>query len=184
MHDITAKTSTSSTTIKPQLLPARVQPAAISVPQLRQRRFPRAGGRHHRALAHAGIPRQARPHQKAPDPQDLGLLLKSALDGRVPAHWPADRSVALEGLSGQITPEQYNRAWWALRLKIGASRRTRPRQKLFDAGAKYHVPANVPYTRYFWPILSVPFHRRSAKPRAAKTRSTAAPSTRTRPGNV
>ena len=43
-------------------------------------------------------------------------------------------------------------------------RRTSARRRIFDPGAKYHVPANVPYTRYFLAhILQFQFHRALAK---------------------
>jgi len=52
--------------------------------------------------------------------------------------------------SGAITPENYNQAWWDMRQKyqgiVPAVERT---EAQFDPGSKYHVPANVSYTRYF-----------------------------------
>jgi peptidyl-dipeptidase A len=68
--------------------------------------------------------------------------------------------------SGEITPEQYNQAWWDLRLKYQgvAPAGARPDAEFFDPGAKYHVPANVPYTRYFLArILQFQFHRALAE---------------------
>ncbi len=101
--------------------------------------------------------------QKAPDPsKDLGLLLQSALDkvaflpfGLLIDQW------RWKVYSGQITPEQYNQAWWALRLKYqGIAPAAARGEELFDAGAKYHVPANVPYTRYFLAhVLQFQFHK-------------------------
>jgi peptidyl-dipeptidase A len=64
--------------------------------------------------------------------------------------------------SGKTTPEDYNAAWWALRAKYQgiAPAGDRPDPDHFDAGAKYHVPANVPYTRYFLArILQFQFHK-------------------------
>jgi peptidyl-dipeptidase A len=63
--------------------------------------------------------------------------------------------------SGEITPEQYNKAWWDLRLKYqGVVPPVARTESDFDPGAKYHVPANVPYTRYFLAhILQFQFHR-------------------------
>ena len=64
--------------------------------------------------------------------------------------------------SGKTTPEQYNAAWWELRKRYQGlappSERADP--EFFDPGAKYHIPANVPYTRYFLArILQFQFHK-------------------------
>lgn len=101
--------------------------------------------------------------QKAPDPsKDLGLLMKSALDkvaflpfGLLIDQW------RWKVYSGEITPQQYNQAWWALRLKYqGIAPASARGEDFFDAGAKYHVPANVPYTRYFLAhVLQFQFHK-------------------------
>lgn len=51
---------------------------------------------------------------------------------------------------GTIKPENYNKAWWDLKAKYQGVAPAQPRgEEFFDPGAKYHVPANVPYTRYF-----------------------------------
>ena len=62
--------------------------------------------------------------------------------------------------SGEVTPENYNKAWWELRQKYqGIAPVTARGDEFFDPGAKYHVPANVPYTRYFLAhILQFQFH--------------------------
>ncbi|HTZ48132.1 MAG TPA: M2 family metallopeptidase [Verrucomicrobiae bacterium] len=55
-----------------------------------------------------------------------------------------------EVFSGQIKPDEYNKAWWDLRLKYQGVAPPVPRSEAdFDPGAKYHVPGNVPYARYF-----------------------------------
>ncbi len=52
--------------------------------------------------------------------------------------------------SGRITPEHYNQAWWDLRMKYqGVAAPNARTEQDFDPGAKYHVPGNTPYTRYF-----------------------------------
>jgi peptidyl-dipeptidase A len=63
--------------------------------------------------------------------------------------------------SGEISPENYNTAWWALRTKYQGIAPPVPRSAAdFDPGAKYHVPANVSYTRYFLAhILQFQFQR-------------------------
>jgi peptidyl-dipeptidase A len=52
--------------------------------------------------------------------------------------------------SGEIKPADYNRTWWELRRKYQGVAPPVPRyESQFDPGAKYHVPGNTPYTRYF-----------------------------------
>ncbi|MDJ0792906.1 MAG: M2 family metallopeptidase [Woeseiaceae bacterium] len=52
--------------------------------------------------------------------------------------------------SGAITPESYNQSWWDMRQKYqGITPAVERTEAHFDPGAKYHVPANVSYTRYF-----------------------------------
>jgi len=104
---------------------------------------------------------------QVPDPsKDLGLLMQKALEkiaflpfGLLIDQW------RWKVFSGEITPEQYNQAWWALRLKYQGVAAPLPRSEDdFDPGAKYHVAANVPYTRYFLAdILQFQFHRALAK---------------------
>ena len=51
---------------------------------------------------------------------------------------------------GSIKPDEYNKAWWELKAKYqGVAPVSARGEAFFDAGAKYHVPANTPYTRYF-----------------------------------
>lgn len=100
---------------------------------------------------------------KEPDPsKDLGLLMKDALDGV--AFLPFGLLVdqwRWKVFSGEITPENYNKGWWDLRLKYqGLTPPVARTENDFDPGAKYHVPGNVPYTRYFLArILQFQFHR-------------------------
>lgn len=63
--------------------------------------------------------------------------------------------------SGEIKPEDYNKAWWELRTQYQGIRAPVVRSEQdFDAGAKYHIAANVPYTRYFIAhILQFQFHK-------------------------
>jgi peptidyl-dipeptidase A len=52
--------------------------------------------------------------------------------------------------SGDISPENYNGAWWELRERYqGVAPAVARSEADFDAGAKYHIPSNVSYTRYF-----------------------------------
>ena len=63
--------------------------------------------------------------------------------------------------SGKVPPERYNEAWWALRRSYqGVAAPVERTEADFDPGAKYHIPSNVPYTRYFLArILQFQFHR-------------------------
>jgi peptidyl-dipeptidase A len=66
-----------------------------------------------------------------------------------------------EVFSGQVKPAEYNKQWWALRLKYQGIAPPEARTEAdFDPGAKYHVAANVPYMRYFLArILQFQFQR-------------------------
>lgn len=101
-----------------------------------------------------------------PASKDIGLLMRMALEkvaflpfGLLVDQW------RWKVYSGEIPPAKYNEAWWALRLKYqGIAAPVARTEADFDAGAKYHVPANVPYTRYFLAdILQFQFHRDLAK---------------------
>jgi peptidyl-dipeptidase A len=63
--------------------------------------------------------------------------------------------------SGKITPENYNAAWWDLRREYqGIAPPIARTEEDFDPGAKYHIPANTPYLRYFLArILQFQFHK-------------------------
>ncbi len=63
--------------------------------------------------------------------------------------------------SGEIGAKDYNRAWWKLRERYQGIRAPVPRtEEHFDPGAKFHIPFNTPYTRYFLAhILQFQFHR-------------------------
>jgi peptidyl-dipeptidase A len=100
---------------------------------------------------------------KAPDEKaDIALLLKLALDkvAFLPFGYLVDQW-RWKVFSGEIGPGDYNKAWWDLRLKYqGIAPPVSRSEADFDAGAKYHVPANVPYARYFLAhILQFQFHR-------------------------
>ena len=63
--------------------------------------------------------------------------------------------------SGAIKPEDYNKAWWTLRTKYqGIAAPVERTENDFDPGAKYHIPGNTPYTRYFLAhIMQFQFHK-------------------------
>ncbi|NNK33882.1 MAG: M2 family metallopeptidase [Xanthomonadales bacterium] len=93
---------------------------------------------------------------------DLGLLMRQALEkiaflpfGLMVDQW------RWKVFAGEVGPEGYNELWWQLREQYQgvAAPRERPADA-FDPGAKYHVPGNTPYTRYFLAaILQFQFHR-------------------------
>jgi peptidyl-dipeptidase A len=103
----------------------------------------------------------------APDASsDIGLLLSKALEkvAFLPFGLMIDKW-RWEVFSGQIPADKYNQAWWDMRLKYQGVAPPVPRSEAdFDAGAKYHVAANVPYMRYFLAdILQFQFHRALAR---------------------
>ncbi|MBW2495200.1 MAG: M2 family metallopeptidase, partial [Deltaproteobacteria bacterium] len=97
-----------------------------------------------------------------PPSKDVGLLLRDAL-GKV-AFLPFGILVdqwRWGVFSGEIPADAYNAGWWALREKYQGIRPPDERgEDLFDPGAKYHIPGNTPYSRYFLAaILQFQFHR-------------------------
>ena len=67
--------------------------------------------------------------------------------------------------SGKVKPDEYNKHWWELKLKYqGVAPPVARTEAEFDPGAKYHIPANTPYMRYFLArILQFQFHRALCK---------------------
>ena len=116
---------------------------------------------------------------KTPDAsKDIGLLLSRALEkvaflpfGLMIDQW------RWKVFSGEIPPDQYNKGWWDLRLKYqGVAPPAARSERDFDPGAKYHVPANVPYTRYFLAyIMQFQFHRALAKAAGCPVTGSATP---------
>jgi peptidyl-dipeptidase A len=93
---------------------------------------------------------------------DTGLLMQQALDkiaflpfGMLIDQW------RWRVLRGEVQPADYNEAWWALREEYQGVRPPIERSAdAFDPGAKYHIPANVPYLRYFLSfIMQFQFHQ-------------------------
>ena len=83
--------------------------------------------------------------------KDIGLLLRQAMDkvAFLPFGLLVDR-YRWGIFDGSITPAQYNTAWTKLRTDYqGITPPVERPVNAFDAGAKYHIPASVPYTRYF-----------------------------------
>ena len=91
------------------------------------------------------------PNQVPGTDKDIGLLLRQAMDkvAFLPFGLMVDRY--RWGLfDGSIPAGELNKGWNDLRLEYqGIVPPVARDETKFDAGAKYHVPGNVPYTRYF-----------------------------------
>jgi peptidyl-dipeptidase A len=97
-----------------------------------------------------------------PKSEDTALLLRRALDkvaflpfGLMIDQW------RWKVMDGSLKSTEYNKGWWELREKYqGVAPPVARSERDFDPGAKYHVPANVPYTRYFLAhILQFQFYK-------------------------
>jgi peptidyl-dipeptidase A len=100
---------------------------------------------------------------KEPPPSaDIPLLLREALDkvAFLPFGILIDKW-RWKVFSGEVTPADYNKVWWDLRLQYqGVGPAVERTENDFDPGAKYHIASNVPYARYFLArILQFQFHR-------------------------
>jgi peptidyl-dipeptidase A len=102
---------------------------------------------------------------------DIDYLLRQALDkvaflpfGLIIDKW------RWEVFAGDTRPDQYNKAWWDLRLQYqGIAPPVSRSEANFDPGAKYHVPGNVPYARYFLArIYQFQFYRALCKTAGAQ----------------
>lgn len=104
--------------------------------------------------------------ETVPQSDDTALLLRQAMDkvaflpfGLVIDQW------RWKVFSGEIAPADYNKSWWQLRAKYqGVVPPVARTEQDFDPGAKFHVPGNTPYTRYFLArILQFQFYRAMCK---------------------
>jgi peptidyl-dipeptidase A len=97
---------------------------------------------------------------------DTELLLRRALEkvAFLPFALVVDKW-RWDVFSGAIAPSEYNASWWTMRRHYQGVSPPSPRSDdEFDPGAKYHVPSNVPYMRYFLAhILQFQFHRALAR---------------------
>lgn len=93
---------------------------------------------------------------------DLELLMKTALQkvaflpfGLMMDQW------RWQVFAGEVGPEGYNPLWWQLREQYqGVAAPNQRPTNAFDPGAKYHIPGNTPYARYFLAhILQFQFFR-------------------------
>ncbi|MEC9362095.1 MAG: M2 family metallopeptidase [Pseudomonadota bacterium] len=91
------------------------------------------------------------PQQEIDDKAVINSQMKWALDkitflpwGKLVDQW------RWKVFAGDIKPADYNAGWWDLRAQYqGVSPPVARSEADFDPGAKYHIPGNTPYTRYF-----------------------------------
>ncbi len=104
--------------------------------------------------------------EESPAAADIALLLQKALDkvAFLPFGLTIDKW-RWEVFSGKVTPEHYNQAWWDLKLEYQGVVPPAARSEAdFDPGAKFHVPGNTPYMRYFLAdVLQFQFQRALCK---------------------
>ena len=109
-------------------------------------------------LARIGLVRAVTPSHEALINQQMKMALEKIAFlpfGRLIDQW------RWRVFSGEITPENYNSSWWELRRRYqGIAPPVQRSEADFDPGAKYHIPDNTPYTRYFLSfILQFQFHK-------------------------
>ncbi len=109
-------------------------------------------------LAKIGLIPQARESREALINQQMKMALTKIAFlpfGRLIDQW------RWKVFSGEITPDHYNSSWWELRERYQGIVPPVPRTEAdFDPAAKFHIPDNTPYTRYFLSfILQFQFHR-------------------------
>jgi peptidyl-dipeptidase A len=109
-------------------------------------------------LAKIGLVPAVKPSHEAVINQQMKIALEKI------AFLPFGRLIDLwrwRVFSGEITPANYNAAWWELRKHYqGIAPPVVRTEAQFDPGAKYHIPGNTSYTRYFLSfILQFQFHK-------------------------
>ncbi len=94
--------------------------------------------------------------------KDTGLLLRQAMDkvAFLPFGLLVDKW-RWGVFSGEIKPADYNEAWHDLKREYqGIMPPVERSADAFDPGAKYHIPGNTPYARYFLArILQFQFYK-------------------------
>lgn len=94
--------------------------------------------------------------------KDTGLLLRQAMDkvAFLPFGLLVDKW-RWGVFNGSIAPANYNKGWTDLRRQYqGIVPPVERPADAFDPGAKYHIPGNTPYTRYFLArILQFQFYK-------------------------
>ena len=101
-----------------------------------------------------------------PPGKDVGYLLNMALEkiAFLPFGLLIDKW-RWQAFSGEVPEAKWNEAWWDLKRKYqGVAPPVARSEADFDPGAKYHIPAGVPYSRYFLAhVLQFQMHRALAK---------------------
>lgn len=104
--------------------------------------------------------------QEPDSSSDTSLLMRSALEkvAFLPFGLMVDKW-RWQVFSGEVPADQYNQGWWNLREKYQGVKAPIARDENdFDPGAKYHIPGNTPYSRYFLAhILQFQFFRDMCK---------------------
>jgi len=106
-----------------------------------------------------GLISEAEAKQATSDP--ISLLMQQALEGVVSVPWTLMLDKWRAGVfSGETSESELNDSWWQLREYYQGIEAPRERDAdAFDPGAKYHIPGNTPYTRYYLAkILQYQFH--------------------------
>ena len=96
----------------------------------------------------------------------IGLLMKQALEGVVVIPWALMLDKWRSGVfNGEIDESNLNSSWWDLSEQYqGISTSSERSEEYFDPGAKYHIPGNTPYTRYYLArIMQYQFHEALCK---------------------
>lgn len=91
----------------------------------------------------------------------IGLLMKQALEGVVVIPWALTLDKWRSSVfNGEIDANNLNSSWWDMRESYqGITSPVERSEDYFDPGAKYHIPANTPYTRYYLArIMQYQFH--------------------------
>ncbi|XP_054454528.1 angiotensin-converting enzyme [Anoplopoma fimbria] len=96
------------------------------------------------------------------DESDINFLMSMALDkiAFLPFGYLMDQW-RWKVFDGRIPSDEYNKEWWNLRMKYqGLCPPVTRTEDDFDPGAKFHIPANVPYVRYFVSfVIQFQFHK-------------------------
>ena len=88
---------------------------------------------------------------KEDEQADINLLMQRALEGV--AFLPFGRMIdqwRWDIFNGKVPASDYNAHWWKLRQTYqGIAAPIARDAEAFDPGAKYHIPGNTPYIRYY-----------------------------------
>ncbi len=101
-------------------------------------------------------------YQANNEQQERNFLFKTALSkiAFLPFGYLIDK-YRWKIFDGSIPMDKLNTAWWDLRYQYQGVVPPKARSNVdFDAGAKYHIPSNYPYIRYFISfVVQFQFHK-------------------------